>query len=120
MKYNPASAYSSMAPKLARPPDHHQYCCVLDHVPCACMFCEVSEQATVELILLPLAGHGDGTGRIIICKLMVDALDRSGALERAHALNFADTQVPMNLCACPSELFDPRKMAKLKGVAVTN
>ena len=84
------------------------------------MYCEVSEQATVELILLPLAGHGDGTGRIIICKLMVDALDRSGALERAHALNFADTQVPMNLCACPSELFDPRKMAKLKGVAVTN
>ena len=63
------------------------------------MYCEVSEQATVELILLSLAGrvaivHGDGTGRIIICKLMVDALDRSGALERAHALNFADTQRP--------------------------
>jgi hypothetical protein len=74
-----------------------------------------------------MAIHGDGTGagtirssglgeidQIIICKLMVDALDRSGTLERAHALNFADTQGPMSFCACRSELFDPRKMAKLK------
>ena len=29
---------------------------------------------------------------------IVDALDWSGALERAHALNFADTQGPMTFC----------------------